>query len=137
MSNMDVVRYLRNAEATLKEIEAVSPANTEFRRTGKVSKDNQVIDYAGNVIGTHSRDVCDIRPCFVHEPSAHSMRDWPMLFRFDKMALVERLCTHGVGHPDPDSAHYFNTMYERTKSGRYYGMGIHGCDGCCSAPAGD
>jgi hypothetical protein len=112
---------------------AVSPVNTEFQRTGKVHPDNRIVDYKGDVIATHSRDICKIRPCFIHEPSGHRMRDWPVLFRFDKMALVERLCEHGVGHPDPDSVHYFDVMYERTGLGRYAEMGVHGCDGCCFA----
>lgn len=100
-----------------------------------VSKDNEVLDHAGNAVRTHSRDVCLDRPCVIHEPSGHKMRTWPMNFRFDKMALVERLCTHGVGHPDPDSVHYFEMMYERTGLVRYYGMGVHGCDGCCMPSA--
>ena len=29
----------------------------------------------------------------------------------------ERLCEHGVGHPEPGKPHH--------------GGGIHGCDGCC------
>ena len=34
--------------------------------------------------------------------------------------LLEHVCQHGVGHPDPASAR---------KLGE--GFGIHGCDGCC------
>lgn len=89
-----------------------------------VQYDNRVVDAQGRTIVVHNRDMCTGRPCVIHSPSEHKTRDWPMNFRFDKMALVERLCTHGVGHPDPDSVHYFETIgVER--------MGIHGCDGCC------
>lgn len=41
--------------------------------------------------------------------------------------VMERLCPHGVGHPDPDSLRYF----ERHD---IHGFGVHGCDGCCAKP---
>lgn len=52
------------------------------------------------------------------------MRSWPMRWR-DGAGKMERICQHGVGHPDPDDAAYWDRV----------GMGhknIHGCDGCCS-----
>ena len=44
------------------------------------------------------------------------MRDWPQHFRDDR-GIMERICPHGVGHPDPDDY--------------LAGDGMHGCDGCC------
>lgn len=74
----------------------------------------------------HPRSRCDGDFCVLHNPSNHRMVDWPMVLR--ETALVERLCVHGVGHPDPDSAQW---MDERFNPGvRVWGM--HGCDGCCS-----
>lgn len=64
--------------------------------------------------------------CPFHNPSAHKMRDWPMTVRTDRNALVERLCEHGVGHPDPDSTRYLTALWPGG------GFGIHGCDGCCA-----
>jgi hypothetical protein len=62
--------------------------------------------------------------CAVHNPSKHKMRDWPL--NLCETTLLERLCTHGVGHPDPDSAAYLNW---RDGDG---GWDIHGCCcGCC------
>jgi len=33
-----------------------------------------------------------------------------------------RVCTHGIGHPDPDEYRIVQGLDE----------GIHGCDGCCN-----
>ena len=38
------------------------------------------------------------------------MSTWPV-------SRDERVCPHGIGHPDPDRPHH--------------GGGVHGCDGCC------
>lgn len=79
----------------------------------------------------HLPDRCYGRPCVIHNPSDHHMRDWPLHWRDDR-GICERICPcphgpgahddgshcgHGIGHPDPDQL----------------GDGVHGCDGCCSA----
>lgn len=69
----------------------------------------QAISHVHDPIG------CEGRPCVIHHPSDHHMRSWPLHWRDDRY-LMERICEHGVGHPDPDDR---NTD------------GIHGCDGCC------
>ena len=74
---------------------------------------------------THSADKCVGEYCCVHNPSAHHMRDWPMHWRDDR-GIMERICPHGVGHPDPDDAAY------NIRCGASY-KNIHGCDGCCAA----
>lgn len=51
-----------------------------------------------------------------------------MHLRDDKHWLAERVCRHGIGHPDPDSLAYL-------ESRGVEGMGVHGCDGCCTAEA--
>jgi len=56
--------------------------------------------------------------CVVHHPSQHPMRMWPMHWRMDRY-IVERICPHGIGHPDPDQ------IFPIDDDGR------HGCDGCC------
>lgn len=76
---------------------------------------------------THPPDKCAGRPCVVHAPSDHHMRDWPTLYRADK-GMTERTCPHGVGHPDPDDLAW------QISEGRDY-QALHGCDGCCT-PAG-
>lgn len=72
---------------------------------------------------THSPQACRGQWCVVHNPSSHHMRDWPTLYRADRH-LTERICPHGVGHPDPDDLSW------HASQGRDY-QGVHGCDGCC------
>ena len=68
---------------------------------------------------------CDDRPCPFHRPSLHPMIEERMHLR--ESGLIERLCKHGVGHPDPDSASYMEEMMGH-EPGTW---GVHGCDGCC------
>lgn len=82
----------------------------------------------------HTPDACTGRACCIHNPSSHHMRDWPMVWRADR-GLMERTCSHGIGHPDPDHMAYvlqFPGQVGERESG------VHGCDGCCqprSCPA--
>ena len=64
---------------------------------------------------THNTDKCLGRFCTIHHRSNHGMRSFPQHYRWDR-SLMERICTHGVGHPDPD-----DPSNDRA----------HGCDGCC------
>lgn len=54
------------------------------------------------------------------------MRKWPCTMRAS--TLIERHCPHGIGHPDPDSADYFDRHFPE------FDLSSHGCDGCCVAP---
>jgi hypothetical protein len=82
------------------------------------------------LVALHSDRDC-VRPCPFHGPSNHHMVAWPMHMRTDAFAygLIERLCAHGIGHPDPDSIKYLN---EYGHDGAKGSWGVHGCDGCCS-----
>jgi hypothetical protein len=71
----------------------------------------------------HPASQCKGRPCVIHNPSDHHMRSWDLVWRGDK-GCFERTCPHGVGHPDPDSAAFLESI------GRGY-LSTHGCDGCC------
>lgn len=69
---------------------------------------------------------CVINGCCIHAPSKHSMRNFPTHWREDRR-IMERICPHGVGHPDPDDLAF------RVRNGddpKY--AGVHGCDGCCA-----
>jgi len=66
---------------------------------------------------THAAFECREENCAVHSPSNHHMRTWPINYRMDR-GITERICKHGIGHPDPDCI--------RAKEDS-----IHGCDGCC------
>lgn len=75
----------------------------------------------------HMRDAqCDIS-CVIHNPSDHTMKDWPTNWRDDRR-LMERICPHGVGHPDPDQVAFRIRNYG-DESGK--DAMTHGCDGCC------
>ena len=72
----------------------------------------------------HPESACTGTFCVVHNPSPHHMRTWKLNWRDDR-GLMERICPHGVGHPDPDSL-AFHVRHGRTW------QGIHGCCGCCT-----
>lgn len=78
----------------------------------------------------HKPERCAGHHCPFHNPSNHHMADWPKNIRYDKSGLTERICPHGIGHPDPDSAAAF-VQYSREEY-----IDTHGCDGCCRPPAG-
>lgn len=80
---------------------------------------------AGQVIleNVHDPARCDGQGCVLHHPSDHHMREWPTHWRADTR-LMERICPHGVGHPDPDDDAHFERIGQGWKS-------VHGCDGCC------
>lgn len=65
---------------------------------------------------------CADEGCAIHAPTKHHMNDWPMIMRGD--TLIERLCEHGIYHPDPDSLKFFH------KVGKFE-IGEHHCDACC------
>lgn len=77
----------------------------------------------------HGREHCqgrDPHPCPWHKPTRHSMRSFRRLIRFDKYGLVERVCEHGVGHPDPDSVAFIVSLRPDLADA----VSTHGCDGC-------
>jgi hypothetical protein len=74
----------------------------------------------GHLVGVHDPVECAGRYCCIHNPSDHPMRNWEQLWRDDR-GLMERVCEHGIGHPDPDDPKSANAL-ER----------MHGCDGCCA-----
>lgn len=79
-------------------------------------KDHVFIDDFGQELyGIHPKDKCHGLFCPVHRPSAESKAIGRLRWRSDR-GFFERVCEHGVGHPDPDD---------------FRADPIHGCDGCC------
>ena len=80
----------------------------------------------GQRLRVHSAERCKGESCVIHNPSAHAMRGFPTHWRADR-ALMERICPHGIGHPDPDDLAHYKSLRPEDK---YYA--VHGCDGCCA-----
>ncbi len=77
---------------------------------------NHKLENSDEVItNVHSPEKCKGEHCPIHKMSDHHMRGWPQHWRNDR-GIMERICEHGVGHPDPD-----DPCTDK----------IHGCDGCC------
>ncbi len=76
------------------------PSNMETYETG-----------TGQIVHVHPRADCEARGghCCIHNPSDHHMVDWPTHWRDDR-GLMERICEHGVGHPDPDDIAFKEAM---------------------------
>lgn len=104
------------------------------------SDDGRAVLVGGEVLrSVHGPEVCEGRACAVHAPSDHHMAGWPQHFRDPLVetlttglhpGLMERVCPHGVGHPDPDHMAWYGTCHtaEETEA-----ESTHGCDGCCTS----
>lgn len=79
------------------------------------------------LINLHSRGKCSGEPCVIHHPSDHSMRSFPTHWRRDRR-IMERICPHGVGHPDPDHMAFYAKRHTPEETSA---EATHGCDGCC------
>lgn len=86
-------------------------------------------DSTGREVRTHHKDKCAGQNCSIHNPSTHPLKNAPTVWR-DDLKMMERICTHGVGHPDPDDVAY-NVGILGKDENEYAN---HGCDGCCATP---
>lgn len=87
-------------------------SKANIRRQASTLENTSTFKY----IISHHKDVCKGQVCCLHNRSEHHMRGWPQNWREDR-GIMERICEHGVGHPDPDDISVDK---------------VHGCDGCCS-----
>lgn len=74
--------------------------------------------------GVHPDGTCIGETCTIHHRSNHSMRAYRQQWRGDR-GIMERICPHGVGHPDPDEYKLHGPDADR--------YATHGCDGCCTS----
>lgn len=74
----------------------------------------------GQLVEVHEASVCGGDRCCVHNPSNHPLKTARLHWRADR-EIMERICAHGVGHPDPDDV----------KVRSHWAETVHGCDGCC------
>ncbi|MER7280391.1 hypothetical protein ABT369_38740 [Dactylosporangium sp. NPDC000244] len=82
----------------------------------------------GAILEVHDPARCAGQTCCIHAPSNHLMLGFPQHWRSDRQ-LMERICPHGIGHPDPDDI-AFKWRTRGDQFARY--EAIHGCDGCCT-----
>ncbi|APC46368.1 hypothetical protein HWB05_gp106 [Streptomyces phage BRock] len=101
----------------------------EIKRIEEESKTHdEWTDCTGRTYRVHKRGLdCEIDGCAIHNPSFHPLSEAKQLMREDKFWLIERICKHGVGHPDPDSASFISRQLGNNS------IWVHGCDGCCNA----
>lgn len=86
--------------------------------------------YDGRILETHDPRACEGTYCCIHNPSNHPLNNLPLNWRADRHpSFMERICEHGVGHPDPDDLAYKRRL--RPTMFAKLALGIHGCDGCC------
>ena len=74
----------------------------------------------------YENELCQSQGCCIHNPTDAK---FPSLWREDR-ALMERVCTHGVGHPDRDHIGFVL----RTRGEEQAAVeSVHGCCGgtCC------
>lgn len=81
----------------------------------------------GQKIMVHVYNPDCVISCVIHNPTLHHMQDWPTNWR-DDIFLMERMCEHNVGHPDPDDIAYKDRKYGTAAA---HAASVHGCDGCC------
>jgi hypothetical protein len=81
------------------------------------------LEHSSETLYCHGYWRCKGGPCSVHDRTEHNMRAFPQHWRDDK-GIMERICEHGVGHPDPDDI--------KVRMGRDEAC-VHGCDGCCAS----
>lgn len=90
---------------------------------------NTYTDYYDQTFShVHSSSDCEGRGCLVHHPSNHHLRFMPVKMRIPgpwdiKPLHAERICDHGVGHPDPDDVEFYRQ--------NFVDISVHGCCGCC------
>lgn len=108
--------HVRQLNATPNDHLFPNPANTASLVGGQL------------VFGIHPETACANTHCAIHNPSHHHMATWPQHWRDDRK-LMERLCTHHVGHPDPDHIAHLKRTFHSTAD--IAAATTHGCCGCC------
>lgn len=89
-----------------------------------VNVNDETGERVGTLTNTHDPRACASKGCAVHNrPSAHALDSAPLNWRTDR-GILERICKHGVGHPDYDASLYLQSIGMDSEN-------VHGCDGCC------
>jgi len=102
-----------------------SPEHTSIAAAARDLASGDLVAVRGGILTkVHRAGLCAGTNCWVHNPSEHHMVTWQIDWR-ERKRTAERLCPHGIGHPDPDDVAF------NARSGR--DVVAHSCDGCCVA----
>lgn len=85
-------------------------------------------DYGTKITNVHKPSECVGEHCVIHNPSERATRIGKTHWRGDR-GIMERVCEHGVGHPDPDSLENIRRVLGDKRAAV---ESVHGCDGCCA-----
>lgn len=84
---------------------------------------------SGGMLRVHTAADCDRTiACPIHDPSNHALKTAPLAWRND-VRLLERICGHGLRHPDPDGLVFVWLTRGRNAAPE---LTAHDCDGCCA-----
>lgn len=83
-------------------------------------------DSTGAEIRTHHEDKCSGQYCSIHNPSKHLLWEAPTVWD-NENKMMNRVCTHGVSHPDYDDVTYNVGILGKDEASHVE----HECDGCC------
>lgn len=88
----------------------------------------------GTLLVTHPEHACRGTHCCVHNPSDHPLRDAPLVW-LPRLRSLDRICTHGIRHPDRDDFAY--KASQRLSPLLLALLSAHDCDDCCRWPTRD
>ena len=80
-----------------------------------------MLEHTHQSMHMHRKDTCATPVCAVHARSNHVLRYGPQCWNAQRY-IMERVCGHGVRHPDPDDVRIWTGADN----------GFHTCDGCCA-----
>ncbi len=125
---IELERIREEVRRVLKKLAELKPRIRPVRRDARTYDTVKLV--GGEILHTHLPATCKGQACSVHNPSDHHMAKWRQHWRSDRK-IMERLCPHGVGHPDPDEMSF---LKKRLPKREFETHGVHGCDGCCRPP---
>ena len=104
-----------------KYVESLGFTPEDLQPVAREGYDVVLLENTQTWLHCHAPDKCMAQVCCIHSRSDHHMRHMPQNWRGDRYQM-ERVCEHGIGHPDPDDYNLLTGIDD----------GVHGCDGCCS-----
>lgn len=87
-----------------------------------------LLEHTDHEIMAHPASACAGQSaCPLHNRSVHALRAMSQHWRGDR-GIIERVCEHDIGHPDPDQWDYWVATLGKKGAGA---ESTHACDGCC------